>query len=144
MVVFSVMRQLTVVLLPLFTCTSWFSLCDRYRLGHSRGAKGDVAELSARLSVAHARLLPVGQLSALINAKPRRSFSQLEKAPFHLHIGAGRLGLGLVLPAICQSEVQFAIIQRPSSAWDTITKSPSQDVTLYVNDEVRNDSKSTT
>ena len=34
-------------------------------------------------------------------------------ARFHVHFGAGRLGLGLVVPAIAASGVPFAVVQRP-------------------------------
>ena len=35
----------------------------------------------------------------------------------HLHFGAGRLGMGLVVPAIAASGVPFTIIQRPKPRW---------------------------
>ena len=36
---------------------------------------------------------------------------------FHVHFGAGRLGLGLVLPALHASNVPYVILQRPSRDW---------------------------
>jgi len=39
---------------------------------------------------------------------------------FHLHFGAGRLGLGLVVPAISASGVSFAVVQRPKPRWRKI------------------------
>ena len=41
---------------------------------------------------------------------------------FHVHIGAGKLGLGLIIPALLQSTCPFAILQRPSRSWDAIIK----------------------
>lgn len=35
------------------------------------------------------------------------------KPRFHLHFGAGRLGMGLVVPAISSSGIPFAVVQRP-------------------------------
>lgn len=39
---------------------------------------------------------------------------------FHLHFGAGRLGLGLVVPAISASGISFAVVQRPKPRWQKI------------------------
>ena len=36
---------------------------------------------------------------------------------FHLHFGAGRLGMGLVVPAISASGIPFAVVQRPKRKW---------------------------
>ena len=41
---------------------------------------------------------------------------------FHLHFGAGRLGLGLVVPAISASGISFAVVQRPKPRWQKIFK----------------------
>lgn len=43
------------------------------------------------------------------------------RKPFHVHFGAGRLGLGLVVGTIAASETPFAIVQRPKSTWKSIT-----------------------
>ena len=39
---------------------------------------------------------------------------------FHLHFGAGRLGLGLVVPAVSASGVPFAVVQRPKVRWQQL------------------------
>ena len=39
------------------------------------------------------------------------------KPRFHLHFGAGRLGMGLVVPAIAAAGTPFAIVQRPKRKW---------------------------
>ena len=36
---------------------------------------------------------------------------------YHLHFGAGRLGMGLVVPAIAASGIPFAVIQRAKPKW---------------------------
>ena len=36
---------------------------------------------------------------------------------FHVHFGAGRLGMGLVVPAISASGIPFAVVQRPKPKW---------------------------
>lgn len=41
--------------------------------------------------------------------------------------GAGRLGLGLVLPALQASGVPFAILQRPSREWSGLAEIDSRD-----------------
>ena len=40
-----------------------------------------------------------------------------DESRLHLHFGAGRLGLGLVLPAVSASGVPFAAVQRPKARW---------------------------
>jgi len=44
--------------------------------------------------------------------RPRRTRSR-----FHLHFGAGRLGMGLVVPAVSSSGIPFAVVQRPKKKW---------------------------
>ena len=39
------------------------------------------------------------------------------QARFHLHFGAGRLGMGLVVPAISASGIPFGVVQRPKPRW---------------------------
>ena len=50
-----------------------------------------------------------------------------ESKSFHVHFGAGRLGLGLVLPALQGSKVPFAILQRPSREWAGLGNAEWQD-----------------
>jgi hypothetical protein len=94
----------------------------RHRLGQPRGASGQVEDLAKRLSISDCRLLPAAQL-AEFNAQLQRWKAALERkdlsdvAGVHVHAGAGRLGLGLVLPAIVRSGRPYAVVQRPSAAW---------------------------
>jgi len=37
---------------------------------------------------------------------------------FHVHFGAGRLGMSLVVPAIAASGIPFAVVQRPTKEWE--------------------------
>lgn len=55
----------------------------------------------------------------------------------HVHIGAGRLGLGLVIPALEATGQPYVILQRPSKAWDKLIKSNSDFVELKVNGALR-------
>ena len=55
------------------------------------------------------------------------------RSTFHLHVGAGRLGIGLMMPAIIRSGVSFAVLQRPSKPWNLLND--VQGVTFYVNGE---------
>ena len=57
---------------------------------------------------------------------------------YHVHFGAGRLGLGLVVPAIAASGVPFAVVQRPKPRWQEIFLSDGESrVDVAVNDEVK-------
>jgi len=60
-----------------------------------------------------------------------------KKARFHLHFGAGRLGMGLVVPAISASGIPFGVVQRPKPRWvEMFTQDGTTDVGLSVNSEV--------
>uniref|UniRef100_I2CQS8 Mannitol 1-phosphate dehydrogenase n=1 Tax=Nannochloropsis gaditana (strain CCMP526) TaxID=1093141 RepID=I2CQS8_NANGC len=115
-----------------------------YRIGAAKGIRSDA---SHKITLEEARVLPVAQLSAFLSTQVapslglRRVVSSINfahRSTFHLHFGAGRLGLGLVVPAIVKSRVPFAIVNHSSKAWEPITFSPSRDphVTLTVNKEV--------
>eukprot|EP01134_Creolimax_fragrantissima_P006205 CFRG6205T1 len=55
----------------------------------------------------------------------------------HVHVGAGRLGLGLVIPALCADKAQtLFVLQSPSSAWDALKSKMQYKVPFYVNGEV--------
>jgi hypothetical protein len=56
----------------------------------------------------------------------------LAKTRLHLHFGAGRLGLGLVVPAISASGVPFAVVQRPKARWQALFKDGSRPDQLRV------------
>lgn len=45
---------------------------------------------------------------------------QVDKARFHVHFGAGRLGMGLVVPAVAASGTPFAVVQRPKQRWQEV------------------------
>lgn len=51
-----------------------------------------------------------------------------------MHFGAGRLGLGLVLPAMLESDVPFAILQRPSKEWAGLAQAEDvESITVMIN-----------
>merc|ERR550532_639182 len=95
----------------------------QHRLGAARGGKGEIGDIGRRLSAEACRLLPASQLAGLRRHLRARSElgAGLEASPWpgswHLHVGAGRLGLGLVLPAIVESGRRFALVQRNSDTW---------------------------
>jgi hypothetical protein len=64
------------------------------------------------------------------------SIPSAKAARFHVHFGAGRLGLGLVVPAIAASGVPFAVVQRPKPRWEQIF-SESEEIDVCVNGEVK-------
>ncbi|CAN0141845.1 unnamed protein product, partial [Scytosiphon promiscuus] len=111
----------------------------RHRMGAARGAKGEITALLPKSSGASNKRssmrLPVGQLSALA-AFRKAAAEETAKAKvttFHVHIGAGRLGLGLVIPAINASGKPYAIVQRPSRSWAAVTDKEGTEVGLKVN-----------
>jgi len=59
-----------------------------------------------------------------------------KKQKFHIHFGAGRLGLGLVVPAIYASGIPFAVLQRPKPKWAEIFSEGPGYVDIKVNDRI--------
>jgi len=102
-----------------------------FRSGNSFGAQGSLSALAQKLTGVQMRLLPVAQLREL------RAFKAEERAAgggLHVHFGAGKLGLGLVVPAVLQDGCALAIVQRPSAAWAPIVDAgDGRRVTLTVN-----------
>jgi len=54
---------------------------------------------------------------ALKLSQPVEANGRSVDSRFHLHFGAGRLGMGLVVPAISASGIPFAVVQRPKPKW---------------------------
>jgi len=49
-----------------------------------------------------------------------------QESRFHLHFGAGRLGMGLVVPSIAASGIPFAVVQRPKPKWIKLFESQGE------------------
>jgi len=113
----------------------WRLSYQLHRSGQGKGAKG---EIGAGLSIEQVRRLPVARESEYLRAKCKREQRELQ-APavqrqlspaaaamkaFHIHVGAGRLGLGLVVPALALGSKanggSLVLLQRPSKAWDDL------------------------
>ncbi|CAM9968692.1 unnamed protein product, partial [Chrysoparadoxa australica] len=93
----------------------------RFRAGSSRGAKGEISSVSQLMSLDHARMMPVGQLSTILKAKKAAPETvPRELTSFHVHIGGGRLGLGLLSPAIAASKRSFAIVDGPFGDYERL------------------------
>lgn len=100
----------------------------RHRQGGATGAKGEITDVAKRLTRKQVRLLPTAQQGAMKKAlqqwedtRSQRTADALDSTSLHLHAGAGRLGLGLVLPAIVETKRPFAIVQRNSDAWSNLS-----------------------
>jgi len=75
-----------------------------------------------------------GSTRSNVNVSTTAKIPQLDS--FHVHFGAGRLGLGLVLPALQESAIPYAILQRPSKEWSSLAwnhKDPQ--IKVLLNDE---------
>jgi hypothetical protein len=60
--------------------------------------------------------------------------------PYHIHFGAGKLGLGLVLPILKDLNVGIAIFQRPGSQqWEKLE--PDEDIHFSINSQHQIDVK---
>ncbi|KAG5175263.1 mannitol 1-phosphate dehydrogenase [Tribonema minus] len=103
-----------------------------YRRGHPEGAKGEITDLSVKMSSRVAASLPVAQLQRLARHKREGALAP-NASKYHVHLGAGRLGLGLVIPALSRGAAPFAILQRPSGAWKALTASGADATRIRVN-----------
>eukprot|EP00613_Pedinella_sp_CCMP2098_P075258 CAMPEP_0171932310 /NCGR_PEP_ID=MMETSP0993-20121228/30267_1 /TAXON_ID=483369 /ORGANISM="non described non described, Strain CCMP2098" /LENGTH=826 /DNA_ID=CAMNT_0012572565 /DNA_START=46 /DNA_END=2526 /DNA_ORIENTATION=- len=104
----------------------------RHRMGDSVGAKGELGDLIRAMDASTLRLLPAAQIASLYATSSQLSpqgmprsvssglLGELQDCRLHVHFGAGRLGLGLVIPAVAASGVPFAVVQRPSEAFKAL------------------------
>jgi len=60
--------------------------------------------------------------------RENRTWKEKSRRGFHLHIGAGRLGLGLVIPAVSRSKTPIGVLQRPSEAWSPLMDTKRMDI----------------
>ena len=96
-----------------------------YREGNPKGIRWDASRSITR---EEAKVTPVAQLAAFLRTQVapslgmRRVVSTLNfthRSTFHAHIGAGKLGLGLVVPAIIESKVPHPPTPLPFSPLPT-------------------------
>jgi hypothetical protein len=71
----------------------------QFRQGAPQGARGEVTAVSSLMTVEHISRLPVGQRAGQVKSA-KTADQPRPKTQFHLHFGGGRLGLGLLSPAI--------------------------------------------
>eukprot|EP00922_Rhytidocystis_sp_ex-Travisia-forbesii_P069223 GHVS01103277.1.p1 GENE.GHVS01103277.1~~GHVS01103277.1.p1 ORF type:complete len:658 (+),score=115.58 GHVS01103277.1:149-2122(+) len=110
--------------------TAWRLQYRKFRRGCAHGAEGDVGMLAKCLDRRHLSLLPVCQLREVHSSSSKASISQ-QQSKFHVHFGAGKLGLGLVVTLLENAKVPFAIVQPPNEEWDPMLDNPV--VTINVN-----------
>jgi len=105
----------------------WRLSYQAHRSGAARGARGEVG---VGLSVGTVRMLPVARQAAhMRQLREKAALAQYQLSPpsgpsermVHVHVGAGRLGLGLAIPALARGMAKnggaLVILQRPSAAW---------------------------
>jgi hypothetical protein len=112
---------------------------QRFRLGSSQGAKGEVSSVARTMSKKHARFMPAAQRSAMMTSKA----AAMTAAPrpvtaFHVHFGGGRLGLGLLSPAIAKAHadgIPFALVDAPFGDYEALCYRGHEIVNFFVNGE---------
>jgi hypothetical protein len=104
-----------------------------YRSGSAHGARGEVGKLSSFMTYRESLALPVSQLYLVARFSKSDPLPASAPSRFHIHFGAGRLGLGLCIPALHASGRPYAILQRPSSAWSPVLNSKESLVHLEIN-----------
>ena len=104
----------------------WRLAYQAHRLGKARGAQG---EMGASLTLSDVQMLPVARLAGYYRQTRLRSSTASPTPddrvrPVHVHVGAGRLALGLVLPALVRGATTnkgaIVLLQRPSEAWKSL------------------------
>eukprot|EP00922_Rhytidocystis_sp_ex-Travisia-forbesii_P005265 GHVS01007677.1.p1 GENE.GHVS01007677.1~~GHVS01007677.1.p1 ORF type:complete len:358 (-),score=73.37 GHVS01007677.1:1052-2125(-) len=108
---------------------------------------------TAQMTIRHLDLLPVTQHAKLLKglSLQQRSGSSVGTEEgggttggggavagddgMHVHFGAGKLGLGLILPALVRSGRPFAVLDPPLAAWDPLLNSAAREVAVEVNGE---------
>lgn len=86
-----------------------------------------MADLLSKMNKKSLRFLPAAQVATLRRAQvtglPRKaSMVSLQDPRFHVHFGGGKLGLGLIIPAIVKSQVKFAVVQRSSKDFESLVQ----------------------
>ncbi|CEM01835.1 unnamed protein product [Vitrella brassicaformis CCMP3155] len=128
-----------------------------FRRGQSKGAQRELSDVTKNITSQHLALLPVSQLRQLILAgsESLKGASNYEKdkslivtdggfrdrlqgrgfrpTKFHVHFGAGKLGLGLVVPSMVASNKSFAIINERLTSWQRIIEGSASTVNIKVN-----------
>lgn len=94
----------------------WRMEYQNFRIGAARGAAGSLEDIAKGLSLGALKLLPVVQLAEVLRGDKQPIHPEVTLPSPHLHFGAGKLGLGLVLEAMLRSGVSdLILVQRPSS-----------------------------
>mmetsp|Transcript_11313 Transcript_11313/g.15779 ORF Transcript_11313/g.15779 Transcript_11313/m.15779 type:complete len:534 (-) Transcript_11313:261-1862(-) len=85
----------------------------------------------------HLRIPSIPSSTSLSSSSRSSSTDSISRnGGLHLHFGAGKLGLGLLLKAIESSDVSdYAIVQRPSASFQPLIASNINQVTVRVNGE---------
>ena len=73
--------------------------------------------------------------TALLLISSARALAPPQPAPYHVHVGAGKLGLSLVVPAVAARGRDFAVLDTPKDpAWAEMLAKGRQDIDVRVND----------
>jgi hypothetical protein len=81
----------------------------QFRQGAPQGARGEVTAVSSLMTVEHISRLPVGQRAGQVKSA-KTADQPRPKTKFHLHFGGGRLGLGLLSPAIANVSISITTL----------------------------------
>ncbi|CAM9142225.1 unnamed protein product [Choristocarpus tenellus] len=109
---------------------------SRFRQGYHRGAKGEISAVTHLMTSAHARFMPVGQRANLIHMEAEAAAHEEKVAPLtrlHVHFGCGRLGMGLLSPAMAASGRPIVLVDGPFGDYETLVKEGHEYVNFYVN-----------
>lgn len=98
---------------------------QNFRSGAARGAEGSLEDIAKGLSLNALKLLPVVQLAEVLRRDKQPVKPEETPESPHVHFGAGRLALGLVIKAMEKGNVKdVVVVQRESADFSSILSSP--------------------
>eukprot|EP00388_Colpodella_angusta_P005609 GDKJ01017242.1.p1 GENE.GDKJ01017242.1~~GDKJ01017242.1.p1 ORF type:complete len:697 (+),score=133.97 GDKJ01017242.1:1-2091(+) len=107
------------------SCSEFFSDLTKWRLGYRAFRRGEPRGSDGfhnleKFTRKHLQLLPVAALGSLRASEKQVWIPNEKQGLLHVHFGAGKLGFGLIVPAIVRSRTKFVIFQRPSPTWEVL------------------------
>eukprot|EP01084_Bolivina_argentea_P194711 334127_1 len=113
---------------------------QRFRQGSHHGAKGETTSVAKTMTIKHARAMPAGQRSNMLAYQAKAgSLPTRPQTRFHVHFGAGRLGMGLLSPVIATAHkegIPFCIVNDPVGDYEQLVQKMPEYVNFLVNGEL--------
>mmetsp|Transcript_14874 Transcript_14874/g.22144 ORF Transcript_14874/g.22144 Transcript_14874/m.22144 type:complete len:565 (+) Transcript_14874:232-1926(+) len=107
-----------------------------FRQGNSQGAKGEVTAVSQAMTLEHAKSMPVAQKAHLMQRSKDVDYPDTK---LHVHFGGGKLGLGLLSPALSNAYklgIPFVLVDGPFGDYAKLIQENQEYVNFFVNGQL--------